>query len=258
MSFMRTLLCMSADRKPHPTCRSHAKFDIWATNPYTSGGPTHKSSTPDGVSLGDLPKMRTLLRAAEKYHHIDSSSHPVRFWVTEFSWDSKPPDPKGVPSSLLARWVSEALYRSWSSGVSAFIWFTIRDYPYSSGGGHRGTYESGLFFRGSTPAEDTPKAAFTAFRFPFVAFKTRRGFMVWGRTPDSMPGTITIQWNKRGKWRTLKNVSANGYGIFSSGIRSHVSTKALRAFISSGGEVSRPFALKAPREPNRVCPFGCP
>ena len=49
--------------------------------------------------------------------------------MTEFSWDSNPPDPKGVPAVLEGRWVAEALYRMWSAGVSLVTWFTLRDQP---------------------------------------------------------------------------------------------------------------------------------
>ena len=48
-----------------------------------------------------------------------SRAGPPLFWVTEFNWDTKPPDPKGVPQRLHARWVSEVLFRMWRAGVSA-------------------------------------------------------------------------------------------------------------------------------------------
>lgn len=256
LRFMRSLLCMSADPKPRPTCSAHAKFDIWGTNPYTQGGPTHKASTVDGVSLGDLPKMRTLLRAAERYHHIDSPAHPVRFWVTEFSWDSRPPDPGGVPASLHARWVSEAMYRAWLSGVSNFIWFLIRDEARSAGQSHRATYGSGLFLRGgSGVGSDSPKPAFRAFRFPFVAYTTRHGLRVWGRTPDSSGGTVRLQRKKDGTWRNLRSAGASSHGVFSKAFRTGVRSGSLRATFN--GEVSRGFSLKIPRTPSRVCVFGC-
>ena len=72
------------------------EFDIWAVHPYTSGGPRHHAVKSTDVSLGDLPKARSVLNAAVRARHV-VSTHPVQFWVTEFSWDSKPPDPRGVP-----------------------------------------------------------------------------------------------------------------------------------------------------------------
>src|SRR3954451_12035937 len=119
LDFMRRLLCMKGRRHPVPKsgCRQKTPFDVWTTNPYTSRGPTHSAAGPDDVSLGDLPDMVRLLRAAERAGQIKTQLHPIPFWVTEFSWDSKPPDPGGLAWGILARWTSEAMYRCWLAGV---------------------------------------------------------------------------------------------------------------------------------------------
>ena len=113
---------------PQPTCSARVHFDVWSTDPYTAGGPTHQAHRPNDVSLGDLPEMKAVLDAGVAAGHI-VSPQPVQFWVTEFSWDSNPPDPAGVPAALEGRWVAEALYRMWSAGVSLVVWFTLRDQP---------------------------------------------------------------------------------------------------------------------------------
>src|SRR5207248_10179685 len=117
LRFMRALLCMSKGATPRRTCTNRIAFDAWAHHPYTSGGPTHHALRPDDVSLGDLPEMRSLLDAAWRAGSI-TARHAPQFWVTEFSWDSDPPDPKAVPAQLEARWVAEALYRMWQSRIS--------------------------------------------------------------------------------------------------------------------------------------------
>ena len=172
LRFMRELLCMSAGDHPRPTCNAKVQFDIWAHHPYTAGGPTHKALNPDDVSLGDLPEMKRLLDAAVKAGHVVSPKH-VRFWVTEFSWDSQPGDPKGVPARLHARWVSEGLYRMWQSGVSQVTWFNLRDSPLISG--TDGFCQCGFWLRGPGGlATDKRKLSLEAFRFPFVAFTQRK------------------------------------------------------------------------------------
>src|SRR5207253_2163622 len=178
LEFMRLMLCMSKRLKP--TCSNHSSFDIWSHNPYTSGGPTHHALLPDDVSIGDLPQMRRLLLAAIRSHHVATSKH-VQFWVTEFGWDSSPPDPQGVPLRLHARWVAEALYRLWEAGVSMVAWYKLRDEPFKSS-----LVQSGLYFRGLNVVGDRPKPALEAFRFPLVAFRQNqyRAF-TWGRTPIS-------------------------------------------------------------------------
>src|SRR5262249_43562540 len=127
LTFMKEFLCLSGMRvRPRPQCLERADFDIWAMQPYTWGGPTHHSTVEGDVQLGDLPSMKQTLDEAVAKGRI-VSSQPVRFWVTEFSWDTNPPDPGGVPLALQARWVSQALYTMWQNGVSLVTWWLIRD-----------------------------------------------------------------------------------------------------------------------------------
>ena len=154
-------------------------FEIWSIDPYTAGGPSHEPPHPNDVSVARLPEMKSVLDAAVKAGNI-VSTRPVRFWVSEFAWDSNPPDPGGVPVALEGRWVAESLYRMWSAGVSLVTWFTLRDQSRATS-----PYQSGLYFLGSTFARDRPKPALTAFRFPFVAYPAGKRISVWGRTPTS-------------------------------------------------------------------------
>jgi hypothetical protein len=183
-------------------------------NPYTTGGPTHEASGRDDVALGDLPEMRRLLRAAERAGHIRSDLRRVRFWVVEFSWDSKPPDPGGLGWRIHARWTAEALYRAWLAGVSHFFWLPLRDRRVPEGVPPHRIEQGGLYLRGSTLARDRPKRALRAFRFPFVAFRARRGVRVWGRTPTSGRGKVRVEVRRRGRWRRVATLRANRDGIF--------------------------------------------
>ena len=94
--FMRDVLCLSEQLKTVPNCGPPLAADVWSHHPYTSGGPTHRASNRDAISLGDMLKMKRALNAAIKQKRF-ASSQPIRFWVTEFGWDSAPSDPKGVP-----------------------------------------------------------------------------------------------------------------------------------------------------------------
>jgi hypothetical protein len=165
-------------------------------------------------------------------------------WIAEFSWDSNPPDPGGVPMRILSRWTAEALYQAWSAGVSRFFWYSLRDSPT----GERPfseTLQSGLYFRGATLAEDQPKPSMYAFRFPFVAFSEEKGFSFWGRTPTSTGGKVVIQIWQRGKWRNASVARADGHGIFEGlvqatyGRNKHGSVRARYR-----GETAIPFSLR--------------
>jgi hypothetical protein len=226
LDFMRRLLCLKGRARPVPIpgCNARARFDIWANNPYTTGGPFHSSYGIDDVSLGDLPKVPRVLRAAMKYRKIITTRKSIPLWVTEFSWDSKPPDPGGVPMNILRKWVPEAMHQSWKAGVSKFFWLSLRDWARPPGLPYSQTFESGLYFRGDDILSDRPKPILRAFRFPFVAYGVRRGLRVWGRTPDSGPGRLRISYRFRSGWRNVGTIRAGGNGVFSGLLRTRVVT----------------------------------
>ena len=217
--FVRRMLCMKGRKRPRPRRPGcSASFDILATNPYTTGGPTHEGPDPDDVSLGDLGELKRLLRAADRAGRVRTSVRNPQLWVTEFGWDSRPPDPGGVRMGIHKRWVAEALYRAWRAGVSNFLWFGLRDLardglPYSE------TIQAGLYFRGRSLAADRPKPSLRAFRFPVVAFDRRRGILVWGRTPQSTGGRVVLQGSGRRGWRRIGAARANRNGIFRKVVR---------------------------------------
>jgi hypothetical protein len=250
LRFLRDLLCLSAGAKPKPTCGARVRFDALAVHPYTSGDPLHEAANPNDVSLGDLPELRPLLRAAVAAGHLTSRSTP-QIWVTEFSWDTNPPDPGGVPLRLHARWTSEALFRMWENGITHVTWFLLRDEPRATS-----DFQSGLYMRGSSPARDRPKPALQAFRFPFVAFGSRSGIDVWGRTPGSTTASARIDLRNAGRWRTIGRVRADPNGIFRARLSSASTTGSVRAVLPNG-QTTLPFSLRIP--PDRtISPFGLP
>jgi hypothetical protein len=237
--FMRQLLCLSADPAPRAVCRKRVRFDVWAHHPYTGGDPAHHANLPDNISIPDLWKMRVLLEAADKAGNLRSRGR-VRFWVTEFAWDTNPPDPNGVPERLHARWVAEAMYRMWDQGVSLVTWFLLRDQADSP-------FQSGLYFRGSAGVEsDRPKLALSAFRFPFVAFREPKTGSVryWGRSPYG--GAAVIVEQRTRSWRTTTRTRSNRHGIFSGRFRSTAKTGFVRARLVDREEASVPFSLVVP------------
>jgi hypothetical protein len=220
---------------------SPTHFDIWSHHPYTSGGPLHLPPGPGDIVLGNLDKMGDLLKA--KAGKIRSVA-PVQFWVTEFSWDSKPPDPAGLGQPLHKRWVAEALYRMWADGVSLVTWFRIKDDPLASS-----RFQSG-FFRTS----GNRKPSLQAFRFPLVALTKPSGILVWGRTPLSSKTTVTVQVKTGAAWKKLSTLQSNAAGIFQKTYKVPYRRGYVRA--KASGETSVAFSLRY--VPDRfVNPFGC-
>ena len=256
--FTRELLCMQGRETFHPAPGKCApvRFDIFAIQPYTTGGPTHVGGIND-VQLGGLGRLKSLLVAADKAHRIKGVYKHTPLWVTEFSWDTQPPDPGGLPMEIATRWVSEALHEAWKAGVSAFFWFSLRDDertmyspPYSA------TLESGLYFRGVALEQDRPKEILGSFRFPFVAYPRKLGLEVWGRTPTSSAGKVRIEAWTGSTWRKLMTVRADKTGVFTGTSKSRYGQDReglVRAVYAGDG--SPPFAMRG--FPDRTQPpFG--
>jgi hypothetical protein len=251
MQFMRDMLCMTGGRKPKPTCSDKSELDGFSVHPYTFGGPAQLPISPDNVSLASLPKVRSLLQAAYRSGRVIGRK-PPELWVTEFSWDSRPPDPNGVPSRMLARWVSEALFRAYSARVSVFTWFQLRDAP--KGSAYHETFQSGLYSRCEAGiACDRPKLSLRSFQFPLVAYVSGKKVYVWLRTPSGKPGRVTIEQRVNGKWKRLASRRTDGFGVISKRVR-RFGKGPLRARIS-GGARTLTFSLRPEPYPTAE-PFG--
>ncbi len=261
MQFTRELLCMKGHAKPRPApgnCGGGVNFDIFDVHPYTTGGPTHEGG-PNDVQLGDLEKLQTLLKAADKANRINSVYKRTPLWMTEISWDSNPPDPGGLPFPILNRWTSEMLHEAWSAGVGTVFWYSLHDRQIEPGVPFHISLESGLYFAGPTLAQDQPKPNLYAFRFPFVAYaKEKGGLSLWGRTPDSLPGKVLIQRRDGGSWRTVRSIRANTVGIFRGSAKTSYGQNrkgAVRARYK--GIDSVPFSMRPVRDFFQP-PFGKP
>ena len=211
--FTRELLCMKGRRNPKPTKKKcTASFDIFDIHPYTTGGPQHEGKVND-VQLGDLEELQELLHAADRAGRIKGRFGPGSTWITEFSWDSKPPDPGGLQMKILTRWTAMAMYRAWSAGISRFFWYSLRDSPGEPA--FNLTIQSGLYFRAESIDQDRPKRVLGAFRFPFVAIAKGEGAIsFWGRTPTSQAGKVLIEAKGPGGWKNVVGVRAARSGVF--------------------------------------------
>jgi hypothetical protein len=139
----------------------------------------------------------------------------------------------------------------WLNGISLVTWFQIRD-DYRPDLPKRAEYTAGLYFRClAGPSCDKPKPALAAFRFPFVAFKSRGGEVaVWGRTPAGRRARVLVQQRRNGRWRALARLRTDRFGIFRA--RLHAGAGPLRA--TGVGARSLPFSLHRPPDLH-VSPF---
>lgn len=179
-------------------------FDVLATHPYAIRGPNVPARNIGDISVANIQDLVDVLRAAERRGVTPGARK--RVWVTEFSYDSSPPDPEGVPAATHARWTAEAMYVAWRQGVDTFVWYQVGDdEPRPS---YAATYQSGMFL-----ASGEPKLSETAFAFPLVADRAPRGRAdIWTRSPAD--GTLVVRTRaKGGAWRTVARLPARRHQL---------------------------------------------
>jgi hypothetical protein len=200
VQFLRSTLCLNAQLRRE--CGDRTRFDVLAHHPYAIGAPSRKALNVDDVTIPDLGKLTKVTDAARKARTITTVP---RLWVTEVSYDSSLPDPDGVPTATLNRWIPELLWRLSSEGVEAVFWYLVRDQdPTPSYGA---TYQSGMYL-----ADGRLKRSAQAYRFPLlVTGRARNSLRVWLRSPRA--GTLKVQVRRAGKWHTAKTMRAAASGI---------------------------------------------
>lgn len=224
VDFWRDVLCLrqAGGSLRGGGCRDPAHFDVFAHHPYSVGSPATPALDPGDVSIPDLGKLTTLLRAAERSGMaLPHKQHPL--WITEVSYNSYPPAPGGVPIQEHARWLEQSLAELWRQGAQVVFWNQVGDQPPIPSYGT--TNQSGVYY-----LNGRPKPALTAYRFPLVAWRSGPGALeVWGRAPGS--GRVVIDALVRGIWRPMRSMRERAGGTFATEIAAPGSVD-LRARVS--------------------------
>jgi hypothetical protein len=226
--FDRNLFCLSESGLRPLRCPDPAQFDILDHHPYSVEGPFFHAFNRDDVAIADMAKLIVPLRRAERLHTIGGARHH-QVWVTEVSWDSSPPNPRGVPIATQARWLEQTFHLLWQEGVSTVLWYLMVDRPeHFAFGGDEGEAAGVYFLAG------TPKPSATAFRFPFLADSAgRSSALAWGKAPGQ--GVLTIELHAPAGWRALRRLTPGPSGVFQLRLPAHRGA-LLRA--RQGSEVS--------------------
>jgi Cellulase (glycosyl hydrolase family 5) len=112
--------------------RPNLKFDAWAHHPYSGlgQGPNARVAFPN-VNLPQIPTFEKKLQQWFK-------RKLVKIWITEYGFETKPGEPKGVTAAQQATYTRQTFaYVTASPYIDMFIWFIFRDDPTS-------TWQSGL------------------------------------------------------------------------------------------------------------------
>lgn len=222
VKFWRELLCVrepgvaasrTTGRVRIDRCSRSVRFDAVAHHPYPIGPPRRTARNADDAVVPDVRKITRLLAPARRARTLRSPAR-VPLWITEYAWESSP-DPEGVSLNEQAQYLQASLYVLWRQGASVITWWQMRDEGRAPA--YNATFQSGIFLRGTTPAADPPKPAYTAFRFPFTAYRTNGVARLWGMTPGDR--RVTIQAQQGGRWVTAARLRAGSNRIFTGRLR---------------------------------------
>ena len=183
--------------------KAQAKLDAYAHNPYATR--PLESPLRGACPYCDVISMANLNRLVKEVHRNFGNK---QIWLTEYGYQTNPPDPFGVSPSAQAQFVSESALRAYQlSGVTTLIQFLVRDEP------ELGRFQSGLF-----TVRGVAKPAYYAFRLP-LAQVSRSGSRasLWGQIrPGKGVRTYRLQLRQGSSWRWLGSTQrTNGGGFFS-------------------------------------------
>jgi hypothetical protein len=129
-------------------------FDAYAHNPYY-GTPTETPTTkPPRTGSGATPTAVTLANLDVLLEELGRLYGPRHLWVTEYGYQTKPPDSVfGVSWALQARYLTQAFAIARKNPrIDMMLWFLVKDQPDLSG------WQSGLM-----TVDGRRKPAFAAF-----------------------------------------------------------------------------------------------
>jgi polysaccharide biosynthesis protein PslG len=104
--------------------RARARLDAYAHNPY----PVYPGDTPNTGSCDC--KVLTMASLSRLLGLVDRAFPRARIWLTEYAYQTKPPDPYGVSYTLQARYIGEAARKVFTTPkVDLLIQYLFRDEP---------------------------------------------------------------------------------------------------------------------------------
>jgi len=181
---------------------AHARLDAYAHNPY----PTRPRETPLLGACGycDVISMANLGRLSKQVQRY-LGRKPI--WLTEYGYQTNPPDMFGVAPSLQAAYIGQSAMRAYQlPGVSLLIQYLLKDEPQLD------RFQTGLF-----TVRGVPKPGYYAFRFP-LAQVSRRGTStaLWGQIrPGKGARTYRLEVQTGRTWRWVgPNRRTNSLGAY--------------------------------------------
>jgi hypothetical protein len=221
LTFMRELGCVDSRYKKLRSreCRRFKalKADSFGYHPHPQKlAPDKVNRDKDEAQFADLQRLFTALDKlkARKRLRLGKTFH-----LTEFGYETKPPDPaSGISLTLQTRYLQQAAYIAWKTKrVAGLSYYQRDDEPTKNlGSGTRRYFgwQTGLRFNNGKP-----KPVLSTMPAPFVIdqAKGKRSGLLWGQVRIDGLAAITIQVKERGaaNFRDLVTLNTRSDGTWS-------------------------------------------
>jgi len=181
-----------------------------AYHPYTlAGGPDTLTPLADDATINDLTRLdRALRRLSRRF--VDRK---MPIWITEFGFQTDPPDPFASPISLVPRFMGESEWLAYHDRrVRSYAQYPLDDDSTSGRGLARfHGYQSGIDSSSGRPK----KGVYQAFQTPlFVRLVSASRVEVFGGVRAASGGTVSLETALGRSFRPLATVGLNRMGYF--------------------------------------------
>ena len=190
---------------------ARAHLDAYSHHPY----PVTRGERPDGFARNVCKYCKgvlTLANLPDLLKEVRRDFGTKRIWLTEYGYQTNPPDRFGVARWLQAKYVADSWLRAKRARyVDVLIHFMIKDEPQLSG------WQSGFF-----TAAGSVKSAFYSFQLPIVE-SSRHGLTttISGQVrPGQARRTYRLQRLAHGRWVSIGHLArTNVFGSYTRVIR---------------------------------------
>ena len=170
LRFLREFFCLDSRYRAYRGraarvrgCQRYKRIsglDGFAYHPYTrGGGPNTPEISSDDATIRSLPRVTRLLDRARAKRRVSGRRLPI--WITEFDFQSNPPDPFGARLKRIPLFmgISELWLAQRNRRVVAYSQYTMEDTP-----GDPGLWQGGLRFAGGRKKP----GVYDAYRLPIL------------------------------------------------------------------------------------------
>ena len=211
LQFLREMACLNSNYRPYRGRAAKLRgcggrvgripTSGFAYHPYTLAGGPRVDERRDDAAIGQLDRVRSTLNALARRGKLPGR---LKIWITEFGFQTKPPDPFGTSIRRAPRLMdlSEGIaYRD--PRVATYAQYTLRD---------NDAWQSGLRFASGR----VKRHVYEAFRMPLLVRSLGGNRVeVFGALRTASGGTAQVESKPPGgRYRSRGSASVNRAGYF--------------------------------------------